>query len=105
MKKIDFFKPEFLLCEIPIKNKTFHDSRKWIYSTGSLSLIEFINVTDFKDFGFTDTRFRFEFENKNGEFKDYFGVFVQNNCEVTENNESVIMQKSWLVFENYLKTL
>ncbi|MBF03240.1 MAG: hypothetical protein CMP76_08085 [Flavobacterium sp.] len=48
--KIEFFQPEFFLCEIPIKNNTFHDHRLWVYHRLSLSLIEFVNVDEFKDY-------------------------------------------------------
>jgi hypothetical protein len=53
MGKLEFEKPEFLFCEIPIKDGSDDDDRLWIYHLDSLSLIEFINVDDFTDFQFT----------------------------------------------------
>ena len=44
MKKFDFIKPEFLMCEIPIKDGSQHDDRLWIYHLKSLSLF---HVQDF----------------------------------------------------------
>lgn len=61
MEKFNFAKPEFLLCEIPIKDGSQNDNRIWVYSTNSLSLIEFINVDEFIDFQFNGIQERFEY--------------------------------------------
>jgi len=63
MPKFNFTQPKFLLCEIPIKNGSQNDNRLWVYHRLSLSLIEFVNVDDYKDFQFKGTQERFEFEN------------------------------------------
>jgi hypothetical protein len=95
MGKFEFIQPDFFFCEIAVKDGSQNDDRIWIYHRKSLSLIEFINVDDFKDFQFTGVQDRFEYEDKN-----WFGVFVQNNCEVTEFNKDKVLKAAW----NYLKS-
>jgi hypothetical protein len=96
MKKFEFTKPEFLFCEIPIKDGSDHDDRIWIYHMESLSLIEFINVDDFEDFQFVGKQDRFEYLDEN-----WFGVFVQNNCEGSEHNPDQVLKKAWKYLEEY----
>ena len=96
MGKFKFTKPEFLMCEIPIKDGSQHDDRIWIYHTASLSLIEFIYVDDFADFSFIGKQDRFEYQDEN-----WFGVFVQNNCETTEQNADEVLKKAWKYLEEY----
>lgn len=101
MEKLDFIQPEFLLCEIPIKNDTFNDNRLWVYHRLSLSLIEFVNVDDFTDFQFKNVADRFEYENSEGFMENYFAVFVQNNCDATDQNEKEVLKNSWEFLKNY----
>ena len=96
MKKFDFIKPEFLMCEIPIKDGSQHDDRLWIYHLKSLSLIEFIYVDDLADFQFTGKQDRFEYLDEN-----WFGVFVQNNCEATNHNSDKVLKAAWKYLEDY----
>jgi hypothetical protein len=96
MGKLEFEKPEFLFCEIPIKDGSDEDDRLWIYHLESLSLIEFINVDDFTDFQFTGKQDRFEYLDEN-----WFGVFVQNNCEFKEQNADQVLKKAWKFLEEY----
>ena len=96
MKKFDFIKPEFLKCEIPIKDGSQHDDRLWIYHLKSLSLIEFIYVDDLADFQFTGKQDRFEYLDEN-----QFGVFVQNNCEATKQDADQVLKKAWKYLEEY----
>lgn len=96
MKKFEFTKPEFLFCEIPVKDDSQNDDRIWIYHLDSLSLIEFIFVDDFADFQFTGKQDRFEYLGEN-----WFGVFVQNNCEVTEQDADQVLKKAWQFLEDY----
>lgn len=103
MEKINYLNPEFLLCEIPIKDNSFNDKRVWVYSLKSLSLIEFINVDLLQDFEFKGKQERFEYISTNGTIENWFGVFTQNNCELTENNSNKILKKAWDFFEKYLK--
>jgi hypothetical protein len=102
MEILQFIVPEFLFCEIPIKNNSFNDNRIWVYHIKSLSLIEFIKVDDFKDFSFLGVKERFEYENSNGELENWFGVYVQNNCEATGNNQVYILENSWRFLKEYL---
>lgn len=94
MKKFEYVQPEFLMCCIAVEDGTQNDDRVWIYHRLSLSLIEFICVDDFKDFQFSEKQDRFEYQEEN-----WFGVFVQNNCEATDNNADVVMKAAW----NYLR--
>jgi hypothetical protein len=96
MGKLEFEKPEFLFCEIPIKDGSDEDDRLWIYHLESLSLIEFINVDDFTDFQFTGKQDRFEYLDEN-----WFGVYVQNNCESTNQNADQVLKKAWNFLEEY----
>jgi hypothetical protein len=97
MKKFDFKQPDFLFCEIVIKDGTENDDRIWIYHRKSLSLIEFINVDNFKDFQFTGKQDRFEYLNEN-----WFGVFVQNNCETTDYNSDKVLKAAWEYLKDYM---
>lgn len=105
MAKNNYITPEFLFCELPIKDGSFNDERIWVYHTQSLSLIEFINVDTFTDFQFNGIQDRFEYESIIGfnEIENFFAVFVQNNCEATGNNPNDILKKAWLFFESYLR--
>lgn len=102
--KFDFKKPDFLFCEIAKKDGTQNDDRIWIYHTNSLSLIEFINVDDFinsnslNDFQFNAKQDRFEYEDEN-----WFGVYVQNNCEATGYNQDKVLNAAWLYLVDYFK--
>lgn len=101
MGKFIFESPELLFCEIPVKDGTLNDHRIWIYHLPSLSLIEFVSVDEFKDFQFKGYQERFEYD-YNDELENIFGVFVQNNCEVTGNDSKNVMQKAWKFYEKYL---
>ncbi|WP_395076807.1 hypothetical protein [Flavobacterium sp.] len=98
MKKFEYIQPEFFFCEIAIKNNSENDNRIWIYHRLSLSLIEFINVEVFDEFKFRGVQDRFEYLNEN-----WFGVFVQDNCEITGNDSNIILKESWDYLEKFLK--
>lgn len=102
--KANFNQPEFLLCELPIKDGSFNDNRIWIYHRLSLSLIEFICLNDIKDFDFQGIQKDFIYMG-NGEIdpEAWKGVFVQNNCEGTDNNEMDVLDRAWIFLESYLK--
>ena len=97
MQKLDFKNPEFLFCEIPIKNGTFNDNRVWIYHLPSLSLIEFVEANAFIDFKFNSKQALFQYE-----YENYIGVFTQNNCNNLNLNPDDILKKSWLFLKDYL---
>ncbi len=96
MKKFEFTQPHFYLCGIAIEDGTENDDRIWVYHRKSLSLIEFINVDHFKDFQFTGKQDRFEYLEEN-----WFGVFVQNNCEATDHNEDKVLRAAWEYLRDY----
>lgn len=97
MIKQDYTQPEFFFCEIPIKDGSFNDDRIWIYHRLSLSLIEFILVNDLKDFKFKGYQELFLYGDE-----EWFGVFVQNNCEITDNNQHKVLKAAWAYLEKYL---
>jgi hypothetical protein len=96
MKKFEFVQPEFLFCENPIKDGSANDGRIWIYHLKSLSLVEFVQVDAFNDFQFTGFQDRFEYFEEN-----WFGVFVQNNCEITGNDATKVLRDAWDYLERY----
>lgn len=96
MKKFEFTQPDFLMCCIAIEDGSQNDDRIWIFHRPSLSLIEFVNVDDFKDFQFTGKQDRFEYLDEN-----WFGVFVQNNCEATDHNQDKVLKAAWKYLEDY----
>ena len=98
MKKFEFTRPEFLFCEIPIKDNSLHDHRTWIYHLKSSSLIEFIEISNLHDFKFNAYCDYFEYNNET-----FFGVFTQNNCQIVGANESVVLKNAWLFYKNYLQ--
>jgi hypothetical protein len=102
MEKFNFSTPKFLFCEIPIKDNSINDNRIWVYHIKSLSLIEIINVDQFKDFEFKGVKERFEYENSTGFLENYFAVFTQNNCSNTNQNEKEVLKKAWQFYKNYL---
>ena len=73
-----------------------NDNRIWIYHLDSLSLIEFINVDDLTDFQFIGKQNRFKYLDEN-----WFGVFVQNNCEFKEQEAGLVLKKAWKYLEEY----
>lgn len=95
----DFHQPEFFLAEIPVKDGSINDKRQWIYSRLSLSLIEFVKVDNVVTYHFKNKQKKFSFQNSH-----YVGVFAQNNCEATENDEDEILNKSWEFYKQYLKS-
>lgn len=101
MKKFEYVQPSFLFCEIPIKDESQNDDRIWIYHVKSLSLIEFVCANDVGDFQFTGKQDRFHFENIDGVIEDWFGVFVQNNCEQTEYNQGKVLKAAWEYLKEY----
>ncbi len=104
MEKFEFEQPEYLFCEIPIKDGSENDHRMWVYHRLSLSLIEFINVDYYIDFQFEGIQDRFTLENRYQDgYQNWFGVFVQNNCEITNNNPNQVLKDAWLFLEKFLK--
>ncbi len=103
MSLVEYTQPEFLLCEIPIKDGSFNDERIWIYHRPSLSLIEFICLD------------RIENEDFQGLSKDYIyfgtdhidpeawkGVYVQNNAHIIELDSVDLLDQAWKFLNDYL---
>lgn len=93
----EFTKPNFLLCELPIKHGTAEDDRVWIYAVNHLTLIECILMND-KDL-YLNTKYKvFEY----GEER-WALAFVQNNIEATDGEEDKVLNEAWQFFSDYLK--
>ena len=103
MEKIEFTQPDFFFCEIPIKNGSYNDNRIWIYHRLSLSLIEFINLDDFSDFKFNGMQKIFQYEIDENEIENYLGIYVQNNCKISNQDENVILNDAWAFLLEYFK--
>ncbi len=101
MEKFNYIQPDYLFCELPIKDNTFNDNRIWIYCRLSLSLVEFVNVDDFKDIEFKGKQQLFQYENNMGFVENYFAIYVQNNCEAMQTNEDENLKNAWKFLQNY----
>ncbi len=103
MQLIEFDTPEYLFCEIPIKDKSINDERVWIYCPKALSLIEFVNQTVLDE---RTEEYLFDFDKIAGRFHyldDFEAFWVQNNCEATDNDKEEILQGAWKFYLNYMK--
>lgn len=89
--------PEFLLCEIPIKNKTIEDNRLFINCTRALSLIECICVNDI-DVAFNVPFTEFKYKNE-----VWHLYIVQNNCNITNVNEKELLNKAFNFLSQYFE--
>jgi len=96
--------PDYLFCELPIKNDSIDDNRIFIYCVKYLSLIE---VWPY-DIGFAawpKTMFQ---KNYSYGSEDFLLVFTQNNIELAMEGkdkvktESQIMDEAWSFFKDYL---
>lgn len=104
MSLIEYTQPEFLLCELPIKDGSFNDDRLWIYHRLSLSLIEFVCLNDIQNENFEGLNKDFiYFGNDEVDPEAWKGVFVQNNTELFELDAIEVMDKAWKFLEDYLK--
>ena len=103
MKK-EYTQPEYLLCEVPIKDGGINDERIWIYHLPTLSLIEFICLNELDDFSFQGVQKDFIYQgNDTIDPEAWKGVFVQNNCEVAGKSEDTVIVGAWEYLESYLK--
>lgn len=100
MKIIDFDKPNYLLCELPIKNGSGDDQRLWVYAVNHLSLIECISV-DF--FGEPMMSEGVIYRRYNYQGEEWILGYVQNNVEMTDGDEKEVMDKAWAFLTDYLK--
>ena len=104
MQLSEYIQPEYLFCEIEPKDGTFNDHRIWIYHRPSLSLIEFIYLNDIDDFHFEGLQKDYIYQGlEENDPEAYKGVFVQNNCEITDNDPIQVIDGAWKYLENYFK--
>ncbi len=98
MDIIDFSKPKFLLCELPIKDGSYNDNRLWVYAVNNLSLIECINVDSVKHLSL-------DVEHKYYAYNDERWVlaFVQNNAEITDTKAEEVLDGAWAFLKEYLE--
>jgi hypothetical protein len=99
MKIEELIIPEFIFGEIPIKTGSIHDQRMWIYCTRALSLIEVIaedELTVAIDRKLLQKKYQHEDE-------QYTLVFIQNNCEATENDPNDLLDNAWHFIAQYFK--
>jgi hypothetical protein len=97
--------PEFLLAEIPVKDKTIHDNRIWINATKWLSLIEVYCEGDV-DFAFPMNLIqkKYTYVNTEGVTETWVLVFVQNNIGFIDSDKNPVdvLDDAWRFFEIYL---
>ncbi|GHE34987.1 hypothetical protein [Sphingobacterium griseoflavum] len=101
MEKFNYTQPEYLFCDIAVKDGSYNDNRMWVYHRPSLSLIEFVCLNDVDSLEFTG--YSKDYVYLDDEPEAWKGVFVQNNCEVTSNDPIVVIDRAWAYLENYLK--
>lgn len=97
MNLFEYTQPEYLFCEIPIKDGGPNDHRVWVYCRMALSLIEFVDVTDVIDHNF-DMTYTFDYG-----VERYLGVFVQNNCSITNKSPDIVMSEAWAFLKSYFE--
>lgn len=83
--------PEFLLAEIPIKDKSIHDDRLWIYASKWLTLIEaycegFVEIA----FPMDLIQKKYKYTNSDGIAETWVLVFVQNNVGFVDDQKEPI---------------
>lgn len=98
----DYTKPDFLLCEIPIKDGSFHDQRTWVYALNALSLIEFLHIDHFEDFELDKKSSLFIHAMNDQEDEHWVGIFTQDNCGILGLNPTEVMNAAWIFFRGYL---
>lgn len=97
--------PEFLLAEIPIKDKSIHDDRLWIYVSKWLSLIEaycegFVEIA----FPMDLIQKKYKYINSHGITETWVLVFVQNNIGfIDEQKEPIeLLDEAFHFLETYM---
>lgn len=97
MQYIDYHTPKYLFAEILPKDGSPHDHRVFIQCVSALSLIEFIDMDNIAMSDFKDGK---EYAYKG---QKYRGVFHQNNCEVTGNDDEDVIDGAWEYYRNYIE--
>lgn len=105
MKTNELKIPQFLLAELPIKDKSVNDDRLWINATEWLSLIE-AYCEEYVDFVFPAdlVQKRYEYVNADGIMENWVLVFVQNNVGFVDDKKDPLelLDDAWHWFELYL---
>ncbi|WP_454045054.1 hypothetical protein [Chryseobacterium sp. Marseille-Q8038] len=102
MNNFKFEQPEFLLCEIGIKDSSLlgdhilNDERIWVYHLKSQSLVEFVFMNELGTYNFKEKHKEFSYFNYR-----YIGFFVQNNCTITKQNEDTVLDLAWDYLESF----
>lgn len=96
-KYFEFNTPEYLFCELPIKDGTLNDSRVWVYCPRALTLIEMIALDDL---GVHNLQINQERKYRS----ETWGIaVVQNNCEATGADVGEIIDGAWDFFCKYIE--
>jgi len=105
MKFEELKMPDFLLAEIPVKDKSIGDNRLWINATKWLSLIELYCENDV-DFAFPMNLIqkKYKYLNSDGVTENWVLVFVQNNIGYIDSKKNPVdvLDEAWRYFEIYL---
>lgn len=104
MELVELIQPEFLLCELPIKDGSSNDDRIWVYHRLSLSLIEFVCLDEILMSNFKGLSRNFNYiEHEKAKPEVWKGIFVQNNTSFVDLEAIEVMDKAWRFLEDYLK--
>ncbi|WP_286856646.1 MULTISPECIES: hypothetical protein [Sphingobacterium] len=102
MNSFEFKQPEFLLCEIGIKDSTLlgdhilNDERIWVYHLKSQSLVEFVFMNELGTYNFNEKHKEFTYFQYR-----YIVFFVKNNCNITKQSEDVVLDLAWDYLESF----
>lgn len=95
--------PDFLYCEIPIKDGSIQDQRAWIYCPQALSLIEVIPEDELTvAINRELIQKKFTYENTDCYPEEFLLVIVQNNCEISDIDPQELLANAWDYYQNYL---
>jgi hypothetical protein len=96
--------PEFIFCEVPIKDGGINDDRQWLYCPKALSLVEIV-VEDEMVVALNRDLFQQKFKhiNPEGVIETFTLAVVQNNLEMTEIDPVFFLAKAWEYYSKYLE--
>lgn len=103
MNSFEFQQPEFLLCEIGIKDSTLlgdhilNDERLWVHHLPSSSLIEFVFMNELGSYNFREKHREFTYLTYR-----YTGFYVKNNCALFNQSEDIVLNRAWEYLEDFL---
>lgn len=105
MKSEELFVPEFLLAEIPIKDKSVNDDRLFVYASKWLSLIEaHCEMDAIVVYPIEMTQKRYNYINSDGITEPWVLVFLQNNVNVIDESKDPfsVMDDAFHFLETYM---